>query len=110
MGHVHQVPKTKTKLFSYTKNDKNIDLILCLILTIQYILENGLGTIVILIFLSRTHRDQELLDLLHSMCHAKICFWDGCCYFNEHMQLHGQVSIFSLTTFPQLFLLKMYNR
>lgn len=52
-----------------------------------------------------TYWDKELLDLLHSMGHAQIGFWDGCSHFNEHMQLHGQVGIFSFTTLPQLFLL-----
>lgn len=52
------------------------------------------------------YRDQELLHFLHGMCHAQIRFWDGCRHLNEHMQFHGQVSIFSLTTLPQLFLLK----
>lgn len=52
-----------------------------------------------------TYRDQELLDLLHGMSHAQIGFWYGCHHLDEHMQLHGQVSIFGLATLPQLFLL-----
>lgn len=53
-----------------------------------------------------TYWDQELLDLLHGVSHAHVGFWDGCRHLNEHMQFHGKMSIFSLTTLPQLFLLK----
>ena len=52
-----------------------------------------------------TYRNKELLDLLHGMSHAHIGLWDGCHHLNEHMQLHAQVGIFSLTTLPQLLFL-----
>lgn len=52
-----------------------------------------------------SHRDEELFDLLHGISHPIIGIWDGSHHLNEHMQLHGQVSIFGFTALPELFFL-----
>lgn len=51
------------------------------------------------------YRNKELLDLLHGMSHTQVGLRYGCHHLDEHMQLHGQVSIFGLTALSQLFLL-----
>lgn len=52
-----------------------------------------------------TYRDEELLDLLHGVSHAQIGLWNGRHHLDEHVELHGQVSVFSLATLPQLLFL-----
>lgn len=52
-----------------------------------------------------SHRDEELLDLVHGTRHTVVGLWDGRHHLNEHMQLHGQVSIFGFAALPELFFL-----
>lgn len=52
-----------------------------------------------------TYRNEELLDLLHGMSHTQVGLRYGCHHLDEHVQLHGQVSIFGLASLSQLFLL-----
>lgn len=52
-----------------------------------------------------SHRDEELFDLFHGVGHPIIGIWDGSHHLNEHMQLHGQVSVFGFTALPELFFL-----
>lgn len=92
MGRAHQVPTNKTTGQLYMEvpwgrntSDKILLQLICRRLN--------------------TYRDKELLDLLHGMSHTQIGLWYGCHHLDEHMQLHGQVSIFGLTTLSQLFLL-----
>lgn len=54
---------------------------------------------------SEPYRNEELLDLVHGVSHPQISFRYRCCHLNEHMQFHGQVSIFGFSTLPQLLLL-----
>lgn len=54
-----------------------------------------------------SHRDEELLDLVHGTRHTIVGLWDGCHHLNEHMQLHGQVSIFGFAALSKLFFLTM---
>lgn len=92
MGHAHQVPTNKTTgqlcmevPWGGNTSDKILLQLRCRRLN--------------------TYWDKELLDLLHGMSHTQIGLWYGCHHLDEHMQLHGQVSIFGLTTLSQLFLL-----
>lgn len=55
---------------------------------------------------SRTHREEELLDLLHGVCHAQVGLGHGGKHLDEHVQLHGQVRVLGLAAFPQPLLLK----
>lgn len=55
---------------------------------------------------SHTHREQELLDLLHGVCHAQVGLWHRGKHLDEHMQLHRQVGVLWLATFPQPLLLE----
>lgn len=59
---------------------------------------------------SQTHRKQELLDLLHGVCHAQVGLGHGGKHLDEHVQLHGQVCVLGLAAFPQPFLLKQGHR
>lgn len=54
----------------------------------------------------RTHREQELLDLLHGMCHAQVGVGHGGKHLDEYVQLHRQVGVFGLAAFPQPLLLE----
>lgn len=55
---------------------------------------------------SQTYREQELLDLLHGMSHAQVSIGHRGEDFDEHMQLHRQVGVLWLPSFPQPFFLK----
>lgn len=52
-----------------------------------------------------SYRDEELFDLFHGISHPIVGIWDGRHHLNEHMQLHGQVSVFGFTALPELFFL-----
>lgn len=53
-----------------------------------------------------THREQELLDLLHGMRHAQVGVGNGRKHLNEHVQLHREVGVFGFSAFPQTLLLR----
>lgn len=55
---------------------------------------------------SQTHRKQELLDLLHGVCHTQVGLGHGGKHLDEYMQLHGQVCVLGLAAFPQPLLLE----
>lgn len=50
---------------------------------------------------------EKLLDLIHGMGHAQIGLWNGGVHFNKYMEFHTKMSIFRLTTLPQLFFLAL---
>lgn len=54
-----------------------------------------------------TYGDEELLDLVHGVGHSQVGLGNGSHHLDEHVQLHAQVGVFGLTTFPQLFLLRV---
>lgn len=54
----------------------------------------------------KTHREQELLDLLHGVRHAQVGVRDGRKHLDEHVQLHGEVGVFGFPAFPQTLLLR----
>lgn len=53
-----------------------------------------------------TYWDEELLDFIHGVSHSQVVFRYGCCNLNEHMKLHGEVSIFGLSSLSKLFFLE----
>lgn len=55
---------------------------------------------------SQTHREQELLDLLHGVCHAQVGVGHGRKHLDEYVQLHREVGVFGLAAFPQSLLLE----
>lgn len=58
----------------------------------------------------KTHREEELLDLLHGVRHAQVGVGNGSKHLDEHVQLHGEVGVFGFSAFPQTLLLRKRQR
>lgn len=58
----------------------------------------------------KTHREEELLDLLHGVRHAQVGVGDGRKHLDEHVQLHREVGVFGFSAFPQTLLLRKRQR
>lgn len=54
----------------------------------------------------QTHREQELFDFLHGVCHPQVRIRHWGEHLNEDVQLHGEVGVLGLAPFPQALLLE----